>query len=121
MKPIVELPNFGNNLDHIRDFWTICQVPKNYVKLMTAVTNEVYQTLVSFPQVGRQFVVSAPEDAHIQTRALELLARAKATLSGIEIREYILDDYLVLYGVDAQRIYLIAIKHHKQAGFSVAP
>jgi hypothetical protein len=83
------------------------------------ITDELYPSLGSFPQMGRLFIPNSQNDTQVHARALALLTRAQATLNGIEIREYLLGDYLVLYGIDAQRIYLIAIKHHKQAGFSV--
>ncbi len=120
MISVIAVPNFTQNLAMIAQFWTICQVPKQHLKLLGIIANTLYPNLESFPLIERVFTIDNPQDAYIQARALDLLARAKATLNGVEIREYVLDDYLVLYGVDAQRIYLIAIKHHKQAGFSVA-
>lgn len=119
MKQIVELPNFGVNLDHIHDFWKICQIDQNYFRLIEDVTHQMYSSLGAFPYMGRLFTVDSEADQQIQTRAIALLTRAKATLDGIEVREYLLEDYLVLYGVDQLRIYLIAIKHHKQSGFSI--
>lgn len=120
MKPIVELPNFGSNLNHIEEFWNLCQVPRNYLQLLDAIANDLYSKIGTFPHIGRRFLNSANETLQIQKRVRRLLEQAKATLNGIEIREYLLDDYLVLYGVDADRVYLIAIKHHKQAGFYIS-
>jgi hypothetical protein len=119
MLPIIVLPNFKQNLETIEQFWTVCQLPKQHLKLVSEIGNTLYVNLEGFPQIGRRFIADTSDDQHIQTRALVLLARARATLNGVEIREYLLGDYLVLYGVDELRIYLIAIKHHKQAGFSI--
>jgi hypothetical protein len=119
MFPIFALPNFKQNLETIAQFWTVCQMPKQHLKLVGDIDSVLYPNLEGFPRIGRPFTAISSEDQHTRNRALALLTRAQATLGGIQIREYLLGDYLVLYGLDTQRIYLIAIKHHKQAGFSV--
>jgi hypothetical protein len=39
----------------------------------------------------------------------------------IEIREYVMTDYLLLYALAGEVIYLLAIKHQKQLAFAFSP
>ena len=58
-----------------------------------------------------------PESVEAVTR-LEKLNKHLTKLDRMgEFREYVMDDYLVLYVILASVAYLLAIKHHKQLSF----
>ena len=47
-----------------------------------------------------------------------MLERLKAVLrKGDDLREFIVDDYIILYLVRRNRLYFLAIKHHRQLSF----
>jgi hypothetical protein len=48
---------------------------------------------------------------------LESLARRLGSETGL--REYISGDYLVLYAVRGDDVYLLSIKHHRQLSFDL--
>ncbi len=70
--------------------------------------------LAQAPRIGREFIAHNPE-------APEVLAAWTAVrdLLGddIELREYILEEYLALYAIHQDRIHLLTLRHHRQCGF----
>ena len=48
-----------------------------------------------------------------------LLATLGTDTEHAEIREYVMTDYLLLYALVGDVIYLLAIKHHKQQSFAL--
>jgi len=74
------------------------------------------------PRMGRRFLRAIES-----VEAKRLLERIGLQLSALgpnaEVREYVMDEYLVLYFVsggdpgDAGVVRLLAIKHHRQIGF----
>jgi len=76
------------------------------------------ELLLRYPEAGRQFDPRNLEGA----RVLALAARVRELLSDtIELREYVLDDYLVLYAIDDRAVHLLTLRHHRQDGFSLEP
>jgi hypothetical protein len=52
------------------------------------------------------------------TNGVDHLKRKLKTLTDdAEIREYILSNYLLLYSLVNQQIYLLSIRHHRQLSF----
>jgi hypothetical protein len=51
---------------------------------------------------------------------LDALLRTLDTAAArAEVREYVMTDYLLLYALVGEVIYLLAIKHHKQLSFDI--
>ncbi|MBN8727933.1 MAG: type II toxin-antitoxin system RelE/ParE family toxin [Xanthomonadales bacterium] len=74
--------------------------------------------LAEFPRAGRDFVVRNPASP----RVAEAAGQVRALLgTDIELREYILDDYLVLYAIRGRVVHLLALRHHRQSGFDAGP
>jgi hypothetical protein len=91
--------NFADNLDEIERF------------IETIIPN-----LQRFPGMGLDFLARRPGSAEALAR-LEVLRKRLGT--GVEIREYITGDYLLLYAVRDDGIYLLSIKHHLQLSFDL--
>ena len=72
--------------------------------------------LARFPRTGRGFLARNPE-------APEVLAAWKQarelSSDDIELREYVLGEYLVLYAVHGEWIELLTLRHHRQCGFDL--
>lgn len=115
--------NFASNLESIEAFWLDNDFAQGYERLLDALTDVVVPNLQRHPRMGRHFLKRAVESVE----AKRLLERIGLQLSALgpnaEVREYVMDEYLVLYLVsdgdpgDAGIVQLLAIKHHRQLGF----
>lgn len=115
--------NFEANLVNIEAFWVQNEFPAGYDRLLDALSDTVIANLERHPRIGRSFFGRLPEsvEALSQVEKLQTGPAGHETVAGI--REYVMDDYLVLYAVLDQKkpkatvVYLLAIKHHKQLSF----
>ncbi len=121
-KLVVKLTaNFERNLGDIERFLIEAEVPRAYDALLDDLLGTVIRNLERFPDMGRPFLARAPRSVET-THALEAL---RAKLSALTpdpeaLREYIMDDYLVLYAQIGGNIYLLAIRHQRQLSFDFA-
>ncbi len=84
-----------------------------YDDLLDTLTATLIPNLENFPALGRPLL-------HRPVCSVEVsnaLARLNKQLQGGELREYLLDDYMVLYAQFGTVIYLLSIKHHRQLSF----
>ena len=109
--------NFESNLAEIEAYWSANQFPQGYDRLLDELGETVIPSIERFPGMGRPFMERQPESVEAVTRLEKLIKRlAKLDRTG-ELREYVMDDYLVLYVILEAVAYLLAIKHHKQLSF----
>ena len=109
--------NFESNLAEIEAYWALNQFPQGYGRLLDELGATVIPSIERFPNMGRPFMQRQPESVEAVTR-LEKLNKRLTKLDRMgEFREYVMDDYLVLYVILASVAYLLAIKHHKQLSF----
>jgi plasmid stabilization system protein ParE len=105
--------NFAANLDSIRLFLD----PNGrsaFRRLLDRLFDDIVPTLCRFPQSGRSFLAHAVRSQEART----LLDRLEAVLrKGDDVREFVVDDYIILYLVRSNRLYFLAIKHHRQLSF----
>lgn len=116
---IVQLTaNFERNLEEIEQFLNEAEAPRAYDGLLDELLGTVIPNLEKFPDMGRAFLsreVRSVEVANALER-LRLQLRAQRA-DDIALREYVLNDYLVLYVQIETVIYLLAIRHHRQLAF----
>ncbi|MCK7499957.1 MAG: type II toxin-antitoxin system RelE/ParE family toxin [Comamonadaceae bacterium] len=105
--------NFEANLAGIEAFWIETGAPRAYDALLDRLLDGVIPNLERFPKIGRPFLARPGLSAESRV-AIE---RLKARAGRAEIREYLIDDYLVLYALIAGTAYLLAIRHHRQLSF----
>ena len=109
--------NFESNLAEIEAYWLANKFPQGYDRLLYELGETVIPNIERFPGMGRPFMERRPESVEAVTKLEELKKRlAKLGRTG-EFREYVMDDYLVLYIILESVAYLLAIKHHKQLSF----
>ena len=109
--------NFESNLAEIEAYWSLNQFPQGYDRLLDELGASVIPSIERFPGMGRPFVQRQPDTVEAVTRLEKLNKRlAKLDRTG-EFREYVMDDYLILYLTLEIVVYLLAIKHHKQLSF----
>ncbi len=105
--------NFERNLEEIDAFLTEANAAPAYDDLLDTLVETLIPNLENFPALGRPFL-------HHPVCSIEVsnaLAHLSKQLQDGELREYLLDDYMVLYAQIGTVIYLLAIKHHRQLSF----
>ena len=117
--------NFASNLESIEAFWFDNDFAQGYERLLDALTEVVVPNLQRHPRMGRRFLNRAVESVEAKRLLERIGLRLSALRPHAEVREYVMDEYLVLYLVsdgdpgDGGVVQLLAIKHHKQLGFDV--
>jgi plasmid stabilization system protein ParE len=108
--------NFEANLDSIRDFLGVVAAPAEFERLLSRLFDEIIPNLARFPDLGRDFAAPAPQS--IEGAAALATLRRKAGRNTM-LREYITDDYLLLYAVRDNTVFLLSIRHHRQLSFDL--
>ena len=108
--------NFQRNLESIRDFLIEQESETGFDGLITRLFEDVFPNLERFPDMGRDFLSRAPlsVEGHAKRHALKVKCGMNTA-----IREYIADDYLLLYAVRDSVVFLLSIRHHRQLSFDL--
>ncbi len=118
-KLVVKLTaNFERNLEDIERFLIEAEAPRAYDVLLDELLGTVIRNLERFPGMGRPFLMRAPRSVETTNAVEALRAKLSALTPNPEaLREYITDDYLVLYAQIGGNIHLLAIRHQRQISF----
>ncbi len=108
--------NFDKNLADIRRFLEEQQAPRTFQLLIEELFETVIPNLERFPEMGVDFLARASQSAE-GTMRLETLKQRLGRNAGL--REYISGDYLMLYALRGDNMYLLSIKHHRQLSFNL--
>jgi plasmid stabilization system protein ParE len=107
--------NFAANLDGIQSFLETEGRPA-FQRLLSRIFDDICPTLSRFPQSGRSFLAHRIGSAEAQI----VVDRLRGVIHpGDDLREFTVDDYIILYLVRSRRIYFLAIKHHRQLSFDL--
>ena len=107
--------NFAKNLDTILDFLGEDGRPA-FARLLDHLFADLVPTLCQFPQSGRSFFDHPSRS--LETRAARRRLRRLIRL-GDDLREFILNEYLLLYLVRGNQVIFLSIKHHRQLSFDL--
>ena len=107
--------NFSTNLTAIEEFLG-SHGGRALHRFLDRLFDDVIPTLCRFPQSGRSFLTRAVRSAKANARAKEL---RKLLTKGDDLREFVMDDYLVLYLVRRGQVVFLAVKHHRQLSFDL--
>jgi plasmid stabilization system protein ParE len=107
--------NFSANLSAIEEF----VAPRNrtaFPQFLDRFFDEVIPMVCQFPQSGRSFLTCKVKSAKAKalTKALHKLLN-----KGDDLRQFVIDDYLVLYLVRRYQVVFLAVKHHRQLSFDL--
>ena len=105
--------NFEADLAAIEAFWIERTAPQAYDRLLNSLLETVIPNLEQFPKMGRPFL--AREVQSIESQAV--IQRMTARIGRGEIREYLTDEYLILYALIGDTAYLLSVQHHRQLSF----
>jgi len=107
--------NFAENLDTIQAFLG-AEGREAWERLLDRLFEDLVPTLTQFPQSGRPLLAQPIRSLE----ARRAIRRLRGVLHpGDDLREFILDDYLLLYLVRDPIVALLAIKHHRQLSFDL--
>lgn len=107
--------NFEANLASIEAFWVEADFRPSYDRLLEVILEAVVPNLEQFPKMGRRFLARPGQS--VESRAV--IKRLKARIGRGEIREYVVDDYLIVYALIGDAVYLLSIRHHLQLSFDL--
>jgi len=107
--------NFSSNLSDIQAFLGESGSPaiKRFFKHLV---DDIVPMLCRFPRSGRSFL----ERSIRSNEALATAQKVKEKLrEGDDLREFIADEYLILYVVRAKQIVFLSVRHHRQLTFDL--
>ena len=107
--------NFSANLTTIRAFLG-SEGDAAFHKLLERVFDDIVPTLCRFPQSGRSFLAHTIQSTKAKTLVRKLRGRLRKS---DDLREFIVDDYLLLYLVRGERLVFLSVKHHRQLSFDL--
>ena len=108
--------NFKRNLDEIENFLIDADATQSFEALIDELTSTVIPNMERFPKMGRNFMDRPARSIEV-SNGLDTLRKQ---LRDGELREYVLNDFLLLYAQVGQTVYLLSIKHHRQLSFDFA-
>jgi len=112
--------NFETNLQSLEAFWAESDGSGNYDRLIDEIGDMVIPNLERFPAIGRLFMTRRAESVEALAAKEKLQVRLARLGDDGDIREYLMADYLLLYAIVDQALYLLSIRHHKQLSVDFA-
>jgi len=107
--------NFSANLTAIEEF-VAPHSRMAFHRFLDRLFDDIIPTLCRFPQSGRSFLTRAVKS----TKATALTKGLRKFLNKRDdLREFVMDDYLVLYLVRQHQVIFLAVKHHRQLSFDL--
>lgn len=112
--PVELTASFDARLDDIEAFLGQANAGFAFDRLLQELRSTVIPNLQRFPRLGRTYLHHPPQSAEALAQLAALPAGAPDAL-----REYLHGDYLILYTVtgNAEGVYLLSIRHHRQLTF----
>lgn len=107
--------NFEQNLDSIQQFLATNDAALAFDTLLDELFGTVLPNLERFPLIGGDFMARQP----CAIEGVNLHEELQGKLGAAQIREYVHGDYLLLYALFDDKVYLLAIKHHRQLSFDL--
>ena len=106
--------NFERNLEEIEQFLIAAEAAPAYDGLLDELLETVIPNLERFPAMGPSFM-ARPLLSVETSNGIDVLQAKLGKIDGnAEIREYVLQNYLLLYAFSGKEVFLLAIRHHKQ-------
>ena len=107
--------NFSSNLSDIQTFLGEDR-RRTFDRFFEHLVDDLVPMLCRFPRSGRSFL----ERSIRSNEALAMVQKLQEKLrDGDDLREFIADEYLILYVVRARQIVFLSIRHHRQLSFDL--
>jgi hypothetical protein len=107
--------NFSANLLAIKAFLG-SEGHKPFQRFLDRLFDDIVPQLCRFPKSGRSFLAHTIHSSEAKSLAKKLRTRLNR---GDDLREYIVDEYLVLYLLRGNHLVFLSVKHHRQLSFDL--
>lgn len=107
--------NFSTNLTAIEEFLGL-HGGRPLHHFLDRLFDDVIPALCRLPQSGRSFLAHPIKSAKAKALTREL---RRLLGTGDDLREFVMDDYVVLYLVRRGQVIFLAVKHHRQLSFDL--
>lgn len=107
--------NFSANLTAVEEF-VAPHSRTAFHRFLDRLFDELIPTLCRFPQSGRVFLTRELKSSKAKALTKDL---RKFLNKEDDLREFVMDDYLVLYLVRRHQVIFLAVKHHRQLSFDL--
>ena len=108
--------NFKRNLEDIEDFLAEIDAHSQFETLLDDLFGQILPMLERFPESGIDFFRHPPRSQAVLQR-IEALRQLFG--EELHLRELIHGDFLLLYSIRNENLYLLSIKHHRQLSFDL--
>jgi hypothetical protein len=107
--------NFSANLLAIQAFLG-SEGQKPFQRFLDRLFDDIIPQLCRFPKSGRSFLAHTIHSSEAKSLAKKLRTRLNR---GDDLREYIVDEYLLLYLLRGNHLVFLSVKHHRQLSFDL--
>ena len=107
--------NFSANLLAIQAFLG-SEGHKPFQRFLDRLFDDIVPQLCRFPKSGRSFLAHTIHSSEAKSLAKKLRTRLNRD---DDLREYIVDEYLLLYLLRDNHLVFLSVKHHRQLSFDL--
>lgn len=116
-RPVRVTANFRRNLARVEAFLDSAGASEEFEKLLRILSAEIVPDLERFPEIGADFLGRAP----LSVDGKALFAKVAKLLEPEDsLRQLVRGDYILLYALRKEAIYLLAVRHHRELSFDFA-
>jgi len=109
--------SFERNFEAMRLFLEQNEAPPSvYDEAVNAIVGRLFPLLEDHPRAGRDWLLNPPPTESGQLLQQRVLARLEGRR---ELREFVLDQLLVLYAIEGNTVTLLTVRHYRQLGFDL--
>jgi len=108
--------NFRRNLEDIADFLVEIDAPGQFETLLDDLFGQILPMLERFSESGADYFRHPPRSQAVLLRIEGIRQRFGEEM---QLRELIHGDFLLLYSIRNDDLYLLSIKHHRQLSFDL--
>ncbi|WP_050454083.1 type II toxin-antitoxin system RelE/ParE family toxin [Candidatus Burkholderia verschuerenii] len=106
---------FDARLTEIERYLNRVERPESFRQLVKAIREKVAPMLKRFPAIGRRVFNTKPDTVDALLAMEELMGMARN--NGDTLREYLFDDYVLLYWLSEDAITFLSIRHTREVSF----
>ena len=107
--------SFSANLENIKSFLG-ADGASYFARFFDRLVDDIVPQVWRFPLSGRSFLDRSIRSAQAEALAERLRDKLK---EGDDVREFIVEGFLILYLVRGQRVVFLSIKHHRQLSYDL--
>ena len=112
--------NFERNLQAVEQFLLGANAAHAFDGLLAELSDTVVPNLERFSKMGRPFFERPIRSVESHNATEKLRAQLETIHPQAEVREYMMQHYMVLYALVEASVYLLCIRHHRQLSFDFA-